>query len=160
MLENELSFLVTKLPDLSGLPKKEIVQHYLPAKSHPLRLRKADQTYELTKKLPVDDSVSRKEELTIPLTAEEFGMLVEHSVGLLTKTRYYYPLPGELTAEIDVFTGALTGLIMVEVEFADEASRAAFVPPIWFGRDVSEEFWSSNPWLAGKTIEDVRPHLT
>ena len=76
----------------------------------------------------------------------------------LAKTRYYLRLDGGLTAELDVFKGPLDGLAMVEVEFRDDASRKAFTPPDWFGRDVSQEAWSSNSNLAGKTFYDIRAH--
>lgn len=160
MIENELSYLVTRLPDLSSLKKKRIEQHYLSEGREPLRIRNADGTHELTKKLTMeDDDLSRVEEITIPLTPDEFAMLLPHAKRSIAKTRHYVPLDGGLTAEIDVFDGPLAGLTMVEVEFPDEQSRAAFVPPDWFGRDVSQEVWSVNSWLAGKTFADVSPNL-
>ncbi len=159
MVENELSFLITKLPKLSGIPRKEIEQHYLSEGTEPLRLRRAGGTFELTKKLTLDaGDLSRKEEITIPLERAEYFMLLPLARRSLAKTRYYLPLPGGRAAELDVFKGPLDGLIMVEVEFSDDAARAAFVPPDWFGRDVSQEAWSSNAALAGKTYFDVRPH--
>ena len=160
MLENELSFLVRELPDLSEAARKDIEQHYLSSGPSPLRLRRIAGGFELTKKLDVDPAdMSRKEELTIPLSEEEFNKLRPLSVRGLAKTRYYLPLPSGLKAEIDVFRGSLEGLVMVEVEFPDEASRRAFVPPSWFGRDVSQERWSANSWLAGKSLADVKKFL-
>lgn len=157
MVENELSFLVAKMPGIAGVPHKEIEQHYLSDDAEPLRLRRAGGTFELTKKLPLDpDDLSRKEEITIPLDRAEYFMLLPLARRSLAKTRYYLPLPGGHTAELDVFRGPLDGLVMVEVEFRDDAARAAFVPPPWFGRDVSQEPWSSNATLAGKAWPDVR----
>lgn len=158
MVENELSFLVAKMPKIIGVPHKEIEQHYLSDGAEPLRLRRAGGTFELTKKLPLDaDDLSRKEEITIPLERDEYFMLLPLARRSLAKTRFYIPLPGGHTAELDVFRGPLEGLVMVEVEFRDDAARAAFVPPAWFGRDVSQDAWSSNAALAGKTWFDVRP---
>jgi len=160
MLENELSFLVRRLPDLEGAVKKEIEQHYLSAGPSPLRLRRIGGGFELTKKIDLDaGDMTRKEEITVPLTAEEFRLLRPLAVRGLAKTRHYLPLPGGLKAEIDAFHGPLEGLLMVEVEFPDEASRAAFAPPDWFGRDVSQENWSANSWLAGRTMADVNKFL-
>lgn len=160
MLENELSYLVKELPDLDGAARKDIEQHYLSDGPSPLRLRRIADGFELTKKLDLDPAdMSRKEEITIPLTAAEFGRFRPLAVRGLTKTRYYLPLPTGLTAEIDVFHGALEGLVMVEVEFPDEASRRSFAPPPWFGRDVSQADWSANSWLAGKSLADVREFL-
>jgi adenylate cyclase len=160
MIENELSFLVARMPALAPLKKKRIEQHYLSDGREPLRIRHTEGAHELTKKLTMEDGdLSRLEEITIPLTPEEYAMLKTHAKKSLEKTRYYHPLPGGLTAEIDVFGGALDGLVMAEVEFPDEATRTAFVPPDWFGADVSQEEWSRNSWLAGKSMNDVRPHL-
>lgn len=160
MIENELSFLVTRLPDLAQLKKKRIEQHYLSEGREPLRIRRWEGGCELTKKLTMeDDDLSRVEEITIPLTPEEFAMLLPHAKKSIAKTRYYHPLPGGLTAEIDVFEGPLQGLVTAEVEFADEATRERFVPPDWFGRDVSQEVWSVNSQLAGKSFADIRQHL-
>ncbi len=160
MLENELSFLVRELPDLDRTARKEIEQFYLSSGPAPLRLRRIADAFELTKKLDVDPAdMSRKEELTIPLNEEEFSKLRPLAVRGLAKTRHYLPLAGGLQAEIDVFRGGLEGLVMVEVEFPDEASRQTFAPPPWFGRDVSQEAWSANSWLAGKALSDVKKFL-
>ncbi|MEY4745269.1 MAG: hypothetical protein RL272_1214 [Candidatus Parcubacteria bacterium] len=161
MVENELSYLVRKMPRLDGIPRKEIEQHYLSEGPEPLRLRRAGGTFELTKKLTLDeDDLSRKEEITIPLEREEYFMLLPLARRSLAKTRYYLPVGDGLTAELDVFKGPLEGLAMVEVEFKDDAARARFSPPDWFGRDVSQEAWSSNAALAGKTYFDIRLLVT
>lgn len=159
-IENELSFLVRTLPDLAGIPSAEIEQHYLDDGSAPLRLRRKNGEYELTRKLDVaPGDLSRKDERNLPLTERQFLALKKLSRRHLAKTRHYLPLPGGLTAELDVFHGPLEGLTMVEVEFPDEKARAGFVPPAWFGRDVSQEIWSANSFLAGKTFADIRGYL-
>ena len=53
--------------------------------------------------------------------------------------RYYVPLEDGLTAEVDVYEGGLAGLLTTEVEFSSLEEAEAFVPPVWFGKDVSEE---------------------
>lgn len=47
------------------------------------------------------------------------------------------PLEHGLTAELDVFEGTLAPLILVEVEFSSEEEANSFVPPSWFGEDVT-----------------------
>ncbi len=160
MIENELSYLIKRMPDLAGIPGKDIEQHYLSESEEPLRIRRSGGTYELTKKLNVaGDDLSRREEITVPLDREEFYLLLGLSKRGLTKTRHYLRLDGTLTAELDIFHGQLEGLAMVEVEFPNEETRSAFVPPRWFGRDVSQEEWSSNSSLAGKSFASVKRHL-
>ena len=160
MIENELSYLVKWLPRLDGLDKKEIEQDYVSDEIEPLRLRKINGRTELSKKINLSEGdISRRDEFTLPLSAAEYERLRGLSVKRLVKTRYYAPLPEGLVAEIDVFHGTLEGLIMVEVEFGDESARRSFVPPPWFGRDVSQETWARNSNLAGKSFGDIKAKL-
>ena len=41
------------------------------------------------------------------------------------------------TIELDVFLDALAPLVFAEVEFPTEQEALAFVPPAWFGKDVT-----------------------
>jgi len=55
---------------------------------------------------------------------------------------------GAATAEVDEYVGDLAGLIVAEVEFADEQSARAFTPPAWFGRELTGEPGYANRALA------------
>jgi adenylate cyclase len=55
---------------------------------------------------------------------------------------------GANVAEVDLYAGHLTGLCTAEVEFADEETAATFVPPDWFGADVTGQSAWSNASLA------------
>jgi adenylate cyclase len=55
---------------------------------------------------------------------------------------------GANVAEVDLYAGDLTGLCTAEVEFANEESATAFVPPDWFGTDVTGQSAWSNASLA------------
>lgn len=158
-IESERSFLIRQMPDLSSCASIEIEQHYLDNNPEPLRLRSSGGKFELTRKLNVDpNDMSRKDERNLPLTREQFNLLLPLACRSLTKTRHFVPLEGGLTAEIDAYHGPLEGLLTVEVEFPDEATRDRFTPPDWFGRDISQDEWSANSFLAGKTLADIR-HL-
>lgn len=65
----------------------------------------------------------------------------------IEKVRYRLPV-GEHVAELDVFDGGLTGLMLVEVEFETDEAMAAFEPPQWFGIDVTDDRRYSNAALA------------
>ncbi len=69
------------------------------------------------------------------------------------KTRYRIDL-GDHTAELDVFEGRLAGLVLVEVEFDDEASLDAFEAPGWFGREVTDDGRYTNAALATDGLPD------
>lgn len=156
-----MSYLVKQRPPLDGLAPVEIEQFYLSDTATPLRLRRYNQDrFELTKKIPVSQSdLSRQEEINIPLEAEEFSELRRLAKRGLRKLRYYLPLPDGLRAELDIYEGPLAGLMSVEVEFPDEASRQRFQPPEWFGRDITQEEWATNSYLAGKSLAEIEPHL-
>jgi CYTH domain-containing protein len=65
----------------------------------------------------------------------------------LVKTRHRVDLDG-LTAELDLYAGALAGLAVVEVEFASRQEAEAFDPPDWFGAELTGEAAWSNAALA------------
>ena len=54
-----------------------------------------------------------------------------------------------MTIEFDVFEGKFEGLMLAEVEFETEEEANAFVPPEWFGRDVTYSGEFQNSRLAG-----------
>jgi adenylate cyclase len=65
----------------------------------------------------------------------------------LEKTRHRIDLDG-VTAELDVFAGALAGLTVVEVEFSSRREAEAFHPPDWFGDELTGDPAWSNAALA------------
>ena len=152
-MEIERKFLVGTVPfDLSQFPHTEIEQGYI-CTSPTLRIRSMGDAYILTVKelaLPRTGSdapiVNREEEFS--LSRETFQKLKGKCEGrFVSKTRYRIPLRQVmndglycgLVAELDVFHGIHEPLRLVEVEFADIESANAFVPPDWFGEDVSHD---------------------
>ena len=70
---------------------------------------------------------------------------------MVMKTRCRIPL-GNYTAELDIFHGAHEGLLLVEVEFPSVEAANAFVPPAWFGDDVSGDPRYRNSYLAHNNL--------
>lgn len=70
----------------------------------------------------------------------------------LVKTRHDVAV-GTFIATLDVFGDGLEGLRLVEVEFDDDPTMQAFVPPPWFGREVTDDGRYTNAALAA----DGRP---
>jgi CYTH domain-containing protein len=146
--ELERKFLVKKVPeDLDSHPSAAIDQGYLALEPDgvEVRLRKKGAKHYLTVKR---GRGSARDEREVEITAEQFAALWPITAGRrLTKTRYDIA-HGELTIELDVYSGNNTGLLTVEVEFPDEAAMAAFTPPDWFGEEISENRAYSNRNLA------------
>lgn len=134
-MEIERKYLVKYLPsDLENYPSKKIAQGYL--NTNPvLRIRKSNDDYFLTYK---GKGMMAREEHEFPIPQEAFEHLLAKIDGILIeKTRYFIPLDENLTAELDIFQGTLTPLRLVEVEFATIEQANAFLPPDWFGDDVT-----------------------
>lgn len=134
-MEIERKFLVRYLPEnLSQYPCKEIEQGYLNI-SPVVRIRRSNDTYTLTYK---GSGLMVREEYNLPLTADAFSHLKEKIDGnLIVKRRYLIPCSEKLTVELDIFDGSLAPLQLAEVEFETEEDANAFIPPEWFGEDVT-----------------------
>lgn len=134
-MEIERKYLIEQLPPhLEKYPCRIIEQGYL--NTEPVvRIRRADDVYTLTYK---GSGFMVREEYNLPLTAEAFAHLKEKIDGrLIKKRRYLIPLDDTLTIELDVFEEDLAPLVLAEVEFETEDAANAFVPPEWFGEDVT-----------------------
>ncbi len=163
MEEIELTFLLKNFPEgFENALKKEILDIYIPAAAeHPdLRIRKAGDSFEITRKRPTasgDPSIQL--ETTIELSKEEFEELEKLPGKRSEKTRYYFE-DGGVQYEIAVFSGALAGLVLVDVEFGWEEARDKFQMPSWCLANVTEEKFLAGGWLAGKTYADIEEKLT
>ena len=161
MIEIEKTFLVKKIPgDLNLYKVNKIKQGYVSESPSPLRIRQKNEKFEITKKLPLKDGdYSSVEEINIPLTKIEFNKLWPLAERFLEKDRYNIPIGNNLMAELDIYKGKLEGLAVVEVEFTSEEQMNLFQPVEWFGRDVTQEEFSSNSFLAGKKFEEIEEYL-
>jgi adenylate cyclase len=66
----------------------------------------------------------------------------------IEKRRFVIPAGGDREIELDVYGGALSGLITAEVEFPSERDADEFQPPAWLGTDVTGDARYSNQSLA------------
>ena len=83
-----------------------------------------------------------REEYNLPLTAKAFAHLLPKCDGrIIEETRYRFPVEGhpDLTAELDLFSGDLKGLVILEVEFPSVEAAVGFEPPSWFGKEVTND---------------------
>ena len=66
----------------------------------------------------------------------------------IEKRRYELPADDGLTIELDVYEGALAGLVVAEVEFDSEQRADTFAGPGWLGREVTDDARYKNQRLA------------
>ena len=150
-IEIERKFLIqTPPPSLHSYPFHLIEQAYL--NTDPVvRIRRQDHEFYLTYK---GKGLLAREEYNLPLNEESYYHLRGKADGnIITKKRYLIPLlqpsfqeyaglSGQekkkpLTIELDIFDVPFAPLMIAEVEFSSENAANAFLPPQWFGQDVT-----------------------
>ena len=144
-MEIERKFLIQKenLPDLSAYSFHQIEQGYL-CTEPVVRIRRQDDEYYLTYK---SKGLLAREEYNLPLTKDAYEHLCPKADGIvISKTRYLIPEKNDLTIELDVFHGFYEGLLLAEVEFSSEEAAQNYIPPAWFGEEVtySTRYHNSN----------------
>ncbi len=147
-MEIERKFLVERLPDdLSEYPGQTIEQAYLCTRPV-VRVRRYGDEFWLTCK---GKGLLVREEFELSLSEEAYRHLLSKADGLvICKVRHRIPWNGYII-ELDIFDGPLAPLVLAEVEFAAEEEAMAFVPPDWFGRDVTMEPEYSNSNLSKRS---------
>lgn len=153
-VEIERKFLVQHLPDLGRASRAVIRQGYLtqPTDSVEIRLRQKDETCFLTLK---SDGETVRVERETEISQAQFETLWPETEGRrVEKERWTGGLPGGLSFELDLFSGALDTLRLVEVEFDAETAATAFAAPDWFGADVTQDKRFKNKALALDGVPD------
>lgn len=147
MIEIERKFLVATFPygELHAVPLR---QGYLTTSTDSVELRLRQRGTEYFMTLKSEGGLSRQE-YEIPVDVAQFETLWPATEGRrVEKTRYSGTLPEGQFFELDVFAGHLSPLMLVEVEFLSEDAAKAFIPPPWFGKEVTEDKRYKNKALA------------
>jgi len=157
-MEIERKYLISELPEsLYEYPHKKYEQGYL-CVAPVIRIRQEGDQFFLTYK---SGGMMAREEYNLPLDEASYLHLrdkVDHK--LVHKTRYFIPLPCEgrdrpYTIELDVFEGCLSPLVMAEVEFDSIEESDSFLPPDWFGREVTYDPKYHNSQLCRLRYSDL-----
>jgi adenylate cyclase len=146
-LEVERKFLLAEPPEWLGEhPSTQIEQGYVAITDEvEVRLRRAGADRFLTVKRGHGEV---REEVEVALEEQQFDALWPLTEPRrLEKVRYLVPV-GDLTAEVDVFTGGLNGLVLAEIEFPSEAESGRFEAPGWLDEEVTGDARYSNQELA------------
>lgn len=147
-MEIERKFILARVPDdiIADCAGEAIRQGYLLYDDgRELRIRQRGDHYWMTVKQ--GQGLSRHEqECEIP--EAQFNMLWPLTQGRrVEKIRYSVPV-GKHQFEIDLFSGALSGLIVLEVEFPNIEASQVFVEPDFIAFEVTEDTAYKNAVLA------------
>ena len=153
-MEIERQFLVDRLPQLPE--EYELLRQGYVALLPEIRIRQiGDSHFWLTVKRGAG---LVREEWETEVSRQEFASLSERlcpGTCMIEKRRYKIPLADGLVAELHVHAGHLTGFNYVEVEFSDVEGAKKFVPPTWFGREVTDDVRFSYGTLAQARGMDI-----
>lgn len=147
-MEIERKFLIRQdqLPEnLSAFECRHIQQGYL-CTDPVVRIRQDNEEYYLTYK---SKGFLAREEYNLPLTAQAYAHLKEKADGIvICKDRYVIPQENGLNIELDVFGPPYDGLLLAEVEFSSLEEANAYLPPAWFGEEVTHSSRYHNSTLS------------
>jgi adenylate cyclase len=146
-VEVERKWLVHTPPDLPVHQGTNVTQGYiaLAEDGTEVRLRQIGAQFFQTVK---SEGGLVRGEIEVELTRQQFEALWPATAGRrLEKTRYRVPWAGT-QVEIDVYHGALAGLVVAEVEFTSAGESIRFTAPPWFATEVTEDEAYKNVHLA------------
>ncbi|MQW87558.1 CYTH domain-containing protein [Sinorhizobium saheli] len=107
----------------------------------------------LTIKIGKSSLVRNEYEYDLPI--DDARELLTQAVGIvIEKRRYRVPYKG-FTWEVDVYEGALEGLVVAEVEMKRETDLPDL--PAWLGREITGDRRYSNQSLATEGLLETQP---
>jgi len=147
-IEIERKFLVAEAPPhLERYPHEAIRQGYLAAAADGMEVRVRQKGARFFQTVKRGGGIQR-DEVEVALTPAQFEALWPMTEGKrVEKVRYVIAYQGHVV-ELDVYSGALAGLLTAEVEFASLEAAAAFEPPAWMSHDITEDKRYKNKNLA------------
>ena len=151
--EIERKFLIADIPGfIEDHPFEYIRQGYLAVDGdEEVRIRqKGARFFKTIKK----GTGLQRIENEIQVTKGQFDVLWPLTEGRrIEKRRYYVPYNSQ-QIEVDVFGGALANFVIAEVEFTSIVESEDFVPPAWFGTEVTNDERYMNKNLALNGLPD------
>ena len=153
-MEIERQFLVEKLPELPDT-YEELQQGYISLEPE-IRIRRIGESHFI---LTVKRGAGLvREEWETDISQQEYENLATRiypGTRMIEKRRYHIELQDCRIAELHVHGGHLAGFNYVEVEFSTVEQAKSFVPPDWFGREVTEDARFSYGTLANEDGMEV-----
>jgi CYTH domain-containing protein len=164
-VERERRYLLRELPPGLKLsdPHTQITDNYVTGTRLRLRKVRVPETNEWTLKLtqkhaPGAPDFSRTLVTNMYLSPYEYEVLSVFEGNELRKNRYPYEHEGRRYS-VDVFLGALRGLVLAETEFETDAEMDSLPAPPFAALDVTREETFTGARLVEMTAEDLRAEL-
>ena len=164
-VERERRYLLREPPPGLKLsdPHTQITDNYVTGTRLRLRKVRDPRTNEWTLKLtqkhtPSPPDFSRTLITNMYLSPYEYEVFSVFEGNELRKNRYPYEHGGRLYS-VDVFLGALRGLVLAETDFETDAEMDAFHAPTFALLDVSREGLFTGARLVELTAEEIRREL-
>ena len=164
-IERERRFLLREMPEPLTRASRhvQIWDNYITGTRLRLRKIRTPQTKQWTMKLtqkfaPEPPDFSRTVITNTYLSAYEYEVLSVFEGNEIRKNRYPYEYEGRKYA-IDVFLGALWGLILAETDFETDAEMRAFIPPPFVALEVTGNEIFTGGRLVDLTIDELRAEL-
>jgi len=158
-IERERRFLLKEFPTGANVVRSlHIVDRYIHDTTLRLREQKASDgtpVFKLTQKIAQPGEGAQQGIVTtIYLNQDEFCILKQLPALTLSKVRYSVPPFG-----IDVFEGALEGLVLAEAEFDSTVAAEALEIPPFAIREVSEDIRFTGGRLVRASPDELRAWL-
>lgn len=164
-IERERRFLLREMPEplTRASEHVQIWDNYLTGTRLRLRKIRTPQTKKWTMKLtqkfaPDSADFSRTTITNTYLSAYEYEVLSVFEANEIRKNRYPFEFEGRKYS-IDVFLGALWGLILAETDFETDEEMDEFTVPPFAVADVTNEEMFTGGKLVDSTIDELRPAI-
>lgn len=164
-IERERRFLLRDLPAplTRASEHVQIWDNYITGTRLRLRRIRVPQTKEriwkLTQKYtPAPPDFSRTVITNIYLSPAEYEVLSVFEGNEIRKNRYPFEHEGRAYS-IDIFLGALWGLVLAETSFETDEELRAFAPPSFVVHEVTEDEMFTGARLVELTVDDLRAEL-
>ena len=151
-IERERRWLCNEMPQDFVVFSKAISDTYFIETQ--LRLRAvrdlATLAYQFKLSRKADVSPSERIITTIYLSENEHNLIAKLPGNRLEKVRHSLRCSDGNLASVDVFSGALEGLSLLEMEFDNEAAMASYQPPNFAGAEVTADLRYTGGKLAAQ----------
>ncbi|HEX8140954.1 MAG TPA: hypothetical protein VF553_00040 [Pyrinomonadaceae bacterium] len=165
LVERERRFLLRDLPSplTRASEHVQIWDNYVTGTR--LRLRRIrvprtkERIWKLTQKYAPDPKdFSRTLITNIYLSPAEYEVLAVFEGNEIRKNRYPFMHEGRAYS-VDIFLGALWGLVLAETSFETDEEMREFTPPPFAVRDVTNDEMFTGARLVELSIDDIRTEL-